>query len=150
MQQQQYQPAQAAQQPAYNSSAALNESDNHQTSPSLLDKAKAYIPVLGSSTEFDPAAEARAGQQERLFQDVPQGYSGYEPEDSPHEGFLDKARAYMPTMGAPGTTTAGIDVRPHARLVVAALNSMLHMCLICPVDSRLSCLIWCCIQAVHC
>ena len=114
MQQEQYQPGHAAQQPGYNSNAAVTEPDYQQTSPSLLDKAKAYIPVLGSSTEFDPAAEARAGQQERLFQDVPQGHSGYEPEDSHHEGFLDKARAYMPTMGAPGTTTAGIDVRPDA------------------------------------
>ena len=76
----------------------------------MLDKAMAYIPVLGSSTDFDPAAEARVGQEDRLFQEVAEGDTGYEPESSHHEGFMEKARAYMPTMGAPGTTAAGIDV----------------------------------------
>ena len=76
----------------------------------MLDKAMAYIPVLGSSTDFDPASEARTGQEDRLFQEVAEGDTGYEPESSHHEGFMEKARAYMPTMGAPGTTAAGIDV----------------------------------------
>ena len=78
--------------------------------PSLLDKAKAYIPVLGSSTEFDPAAEARLGQEDRLYQEPYAGQAGFAPEQVPHESLLDKARAYGPAMGAPGTTTAGIDV----------------------------------------
>ena len=81
-----------------------------EAQPSLLDKAKAYIPVLGSSTEFDPATEAHLGQEERLYRDTPTGQAGLAAEHVPHESFMDKARAYVPAMGAPGTTTSGIDV----------------------------------------
>ena len=89
---------------------ANTENQSDEPHPSLLDKAKAYIPVLGSSTDFDPATEARRGQEGRLYQEYPEGQTGFEPENSPHESLLDKARAYMPAMGAPGTTSAGIDV----------------------------------------
>ena len=87
------------------------------TEPSLLDKAKAYIPVLGSATEFDPVTDARMQQDDKLYQEIPEGDTGFEPESSPHESLLDKAKAYMPAMGAPGTTTAGIDVShlPHSQ-----------------------------------
>ena len=79
-----------------------------EAQPSLLDKAKAYIPVLGGSTEFDPATEARMGEQDRLYRDTPTGQAG--PQQVPHEGFFDRAKAYVPAIGAPGTTSAGINV----------------------------------------
>ena len=97
----------------------------HGPQHSMLDKAKAYIPVLGSSTSFDPAAEARAGQEDRLFQDVAQEDTAFQPESTQHEGFMDKARAYMPTMGAPGTTAAGVDVSVTAALVHFVMMGML-------------------------
>ena len=81
-----------------------------EAQPSLLDKAKAYIPVLGSSTEFDPATEARMGEQDRLYRDTPTGQAGLAPEQAPHASLFDKAKAYVPAMGAPGTTSAGVDV----------------------------------------
>lgn len=81
-----------------------------EAQPSLLDKAKAYIPVLGSSTEFDPATEGRIGQQDSLYRATPTGQAGFVPEQDSHESLLDKAKAYVPAMGAPGTTSAGIDV----------------------------------------
>ena len=90
--------------------AAGHEPLHAEAQPSLLDKAKAYIPVLGSSTEFDPATEARMGQHDRLYRDTPTGQAGLAPEQVPHENLLDKAKAYMPAMGAPGTTSAGIHV----------------------------------------
>ncbi|DBB04179.1 hypothetical protein WJX77_004720 [Trebouxia sp. C0004] len=95
-----------------------------EAQPSLLDKAKAYIPVLGSATDFDPVTEAHMQQDDKLYQELPEGDTGFEPESSHHESLLDKAKAYMPAMGAPGTTTAGIDANtgasagaPHKGLV---------------------------------
>lgn len=32
---------------------------NQEAQPSLMDKAKAYIPVLGNSTDFDPASTGK-------------------------------------------------------------------------------------------
>lgn len=87
-----------------------SETQYTEAQPTLLDKAKAYIPVLGSATDFDPAAEARMQQDDNLYQEIPEGDTGFEPESYAHESLLDKAKAYLPAMGAPGTTNAGIDV----------------------------------------
>lgn len=100
--------------PATHMQTAPHMATGHDTlhgeaQPSLLDKAKAYIPVLGSSTEFDPATEARMGEQDRLYRDTPTGQAGLSPDQVPRESLFDKAKAYVPAMGAPGTT-AGIDV----------------------------------------
>lgn len=86
------------------------EPQHPEAQPSLLDKAKAYIPVLGSSTDFDPATEGRIGQQESLYRSTPTGQAGLAPEQASHESLLDRAKAYVPAMGASGTTPAGIDV----------------------------------------
>ena len=41
---------------AYNQQTAAGEANQE---PSLMEKAKAYIPVLGSSTDFDPASTGK-------------------------------------------------------------------------------------------
>ncbi|KAL3154582.1 hypothetical protein ABBQ32_014034 [Trebouxia sp. C0010 RCD-2024] len=90
------------------------EPQHPEAQPSLLDKAKAYIPVLGSSTDFDPATEGRIGQQESLYRSTPTGQAGLAPEQASHESLLDRAKAYVPAMGASGTTPAGIDAETGA------------------------------------
>lgn len=110
----------------YSAPTSTTQTDHDEAQPSLLDKAKAYIPVLGSSTDFDPATEARMNQEDRLYQEVPEGDTGFEPEDSHHESLLDKAKAYMPAMGAPGTTTAGIDVSPSPALHLLGCCTCMH------------------------
>lgn len=105
------------QQAQYTPTSTFTDTQHAEAQPSLLDKAKAYIPVLGSATEFDPVTEARMQQDDKLYQEIPEGDTGFEPESYHHESLLDKAKAYMPAMGAPGTTTAGIDVSslPHTQ-----------------------------------
>ncbi|KAL0040887.1 hypothetical protein WJX79_008644 [Trebouxia sp. C0005] len=112
------------QQAQYTPTSTFTDTQHAEAQPSLLDKAKAYIPVLGSATEFDPVTEARMQQDDKLYQEIPEGDTGFEPESYHHESLLDKAKAYMPAMGAPGTTTAGIDANtgagagaPHKGLV---------------------------------
>lgn len=110
-------PLTTSQRAQYTPTSTFTHTQHTEPQPSLLDKAKAYIPVLGSATEFDPVTDARMQQDDKLYQEIPEGDTGFEPESSPHESLLDKAKAYMPAMGAPGTTTAGIDVShlPHSQ-----------------------------------
>ncbi|DBB07603.1 TPA: hypothetical protein ACH3X3_009040 [Trebouxia sp. C0006] len=117
-------PLTTSQQARYTPTSTFTNTQHTEAQPSLLDKAKAYIPVLGSATEFDPATEARMQQDDKLYQEIPEGDTGFEPESSHHESLLEKAKIYMPAMGAPGTTTAGIDAdtgagagAPHKGLV---------------------------------
>lgn len=77
--------------------------------PGLFEKAKAYIPVIGSSTEFDPASSGRQHQEGRLYQESPLPQESLRPEgQSP--SFVERAKAYVPSIGASGTTASGYDV----------------------------------------